>query len=247
MTFWVSSCPSGNATRWRLDISAISAFALAKIANSVIFDGLLRHERSLSCTCYYCHRGLPNVAGASRPSQFSPDDLQLTCSPPPSWSFRRCRAIHGTLPGYAPLLFLLCLPSASLLDRQNGFWGRLAEPFGVKLFDKLRQGQLPRLLLVVIDLAQLRRVHPQFAGHLDLGVRQMVALSRLDPCLHLLSGLLRLLGHTIIIPSRQTSYIFRYIPHLTWSAGRGGQIRVEAGRLSLRSILCLLDSDLVDM
>ena len=110
----------------------------------------------------------------------------------------RCRAVHGKLPGYAPFLFLRCFASASLLDRQNYFWGSLAEPFGVELFDKLWQGQLPRLLLVVIDLAQLRGVHPQFARHVDLCVRQMVALSRLDPCLHLPSGILRLVGHTII-------------------------------------------------
>jgi hypothetical protein len=43
--------------------------------------------------------------------------------------------------------------AASSLDRQNCFWGSLAEPLDVELFDKLRQGQLPRLLLVVIDLA----------------------------------------------------------------------------------------------
>jgi hypothetical protein len=76
----------------------------------------------------------------------------------------------------------------------------LAEPLEVELFDELRQGQLPRFLLVVIDLAQLRRVHPQFASHVDLGVRQMVTLSRLDPRLHRLILLLRLLGHAIIFP-----------------------------------------------
>src|SRR5215468_10361934 len=142
MTFWAISCPSGNASSWLLDISAISAFA----------------RFSLGC---------------------------------------------------APFRFLLCFPSASLLDRQNCFWGSLREPFGVKLFDELRQGQLPRFLLVVIDLAQLRRVHPQFAGHVDLGVRQMVALSRLDPRLHLPILLLRLLGHAIIFPLDNLANIFR--------------------------------------
>src|SRR5262249_47628090 len=127
-----------------------------------------------------------------------------TC-PPNLWGFTQCRAVRGKLPGSAPFLFLRCFASASRLDRQNCIWGSLAEPFSVELFDKLRQGQLPRFLLVIIDLAQLRRVHPQFAGHLDLGVRQVVALSRLDPCLHLLSRLLRLLGHTIIIPLSTTS------------------------------------------
>jgi hypothetical protein len=76
----------------------------------------------------------------------------------------------GTQPRSAPFLLLRCFEAASLLDRQNCFWASLAESLEVELFDKLRQGQLPRLPLVIIDLAQLSRVHPQFAGHVDLGV-----------------------------------------------------------------------------
>jgi hypothetical protein len=45
---------------------------------------------------------------------------------------------------------------------------------------------VPRLLLVVVDLAQFRRVQPKLSGHLYLAVRQMAASSRIDPFLHLL-------------------------------------------------------------
>lgn len=43
---------------------------------------------------------------------------------------------------------------------------RLAETLEIELFDKPGQWQFPRLLLVIIDLAQFRRVQPELSGHL---------------------------------------------------------------------------------
>jgi hypothetical protein len=48
----------------------------------------------------------------------------------------------------------------------------------MELLDELGQWQFPRLLLVVVDLAQFRRVQPKLSGHLYLAVRQMAASSR---------------------------------------------------------------------
>ena len=64
---------------------------------------------------------------------FARDSLSST-----QWSFTRCRAVHGTQPGGAPFLLLRGFEAASLLDRQNRFWGSLAEPLKVEFFDKLR-------------------------------------------------------------------------------------------------------------
>jgi len=50
----------------------------------------------------------------------------------------------------------------------------------------LRQRQLPWLLLVVVNFAELRWIHSQFAGHLHLDVRQVVTSSRILPHSHLL-------------------------------------------------------------
>jgi hypothetical protein len=77
----------------------------------------------------------------------------------------------------------------SLLDGHDGVGARFAEALEIELLNELWQRQLPRLLLMVIDPAQLRRVQAKFSGHLYLAVRQMAAPSRVDPCLHFLIGL----------------------------------------------------------
>src|SRR3990172_8620676 len=53
------------------------------------------------------------------------------------------------------------------------------------MLDVLPQRHLPRFLPVVVELAELLRIHPQLASHPDVGMRQVVAISRLDPRLHL--------------------------------------------------------------
>src|SRR5437016_11078016 len=64
--------------------------------------------------------------------------------------------------------------------------GSSAEPLAVEFFDELRQRRFPGFLLVIVNFAQLRRLHSQLAGHLRLGVRQVMALPRLIPCSRLL-------------------------------------------------------------
>ena len=90
------------------------------------------------------------------------------------------------LTGGTSRLSLRPFDPTSLLDRHDVVGSRLAETLEIELFDEPWQWQFPRLLLVIIDLAQFRRVQPKFSGHLYLAVRQMAAPSRIDPVLHLL-------------------------------------------------------------
>jgi hypothetical protein len=85
----------------------------------------------------------------------------------------------------------------SLLDRLDVVGSRFAETLEIELLDERGQWQFPRLLLVVIDLAQFRRVQPKLSGHLYLAVRQVVASSRIDPRLHFLIRLFDFLRHTL--------------------------------------------------
>src|SRR4051812_42187884 len=56
-----------------------------------------------------------------------------------------------------------------------------AEPLEVQVLDEFRQGHLPGFLVVVIDLPELGWIHAQLAGHLHLGVREVMPLPRIDP------------------------------------------------------------------
>ena len=64
----------------------------------------------------------------------------------------------------------------------------------VEFLDELGQRQLPGLLIVIGEAAELFGSQSQFPGHLDVGMGKTVALARLDPLLVLL-GYLFLLHH----------------------------------------------------
>jgi len=98
-----------------------------------------------------------------------------------------------------PASFDLGKRTVSLPGRDRCTGSSLAEPLKVECFYELWQRQFPRLLRVVVDLAKLRWIHSQFACHLQLHVRQMMALSRIDPRLHLLIWLSIPFGHTITV------------------------------------------------
>jgi hypothetical protein len=96
---------------------------------------------------------------------------------------RASGAVSRTLlPGGTARFSFAPFDSTSLLDRHDVVGSTLE----IELLDELGQWQFPRLLLVVVDLAQFRRVQPKLSGHLYLAVRQMAASSRIDPFLHLL-------------------------------------------------------------
>jgi len=57
----------------------------------------------------------------------------------------------------------------------------LAEALAVQVLDERRQRRLPGFLTVVVELAELVGVHTQLARHLDLYVREMMTLARVDP------------------------------------------------------------------
>ena len=80
--------------------------------------------------------------------------------------------------------FLLLRESQSLLNGRNVIRGRPSEPFQVVVLDVVSQRHLPRFLLMIVQLAELDRVHTQLASHLHLGVGEVMALSRVDPLLH---------------------------------------------------------------
>ena len=93
--------------------------------------------------------------------------------------------------------FFLLIAADLLLDGQDDIRSILAKPRGAEVLDELRERRLPGLLIVIVLLAELLRVHSQLAGHLDVGVRQMMAPARIYPGLQLLVGLLFLPGHSM--------------------------------------------------
>jgi hypothetical protein len=104
-----------------------------------------------------------------------------------------------------PKLPLNLLAADLVLDGQNYIWSFLAEPLEVEVLDVLPERHLLRLLVVVVQPAELLRVHPQLASHLDLGVRQVAAPTRVYPSLHLLVRLLFLLGHSAYLKRSKPS------------------------------------------
>jgi hypothetical protein len=68
-----------------------------------------------------------------------------------------------------------------LLDGMNAIRQRFLEVLEVQLFDILWQRQLPGFLLRVGQAAELLGIQTKLSGHLDVGMRKMVALPRIDP------------------------------------------------------------------
>jgi len=86
----------------------------------------------------------------------------------------------------------LLFSADSIFDRRHSVGSVLAEPFEVEVFYELPERHFPGLLTVVVLLAELFRVHSQLASHLDMSVRKVVTLPRVDPSLHFLIRLLLL-------------------------------------------------------
>ena len=97
-----------------------------------------------------------------------------------SWSLHR-----ELSPCCTPSFLLLLREAPSLLDRRNIIRRGLSETFQVQVLDIVSERHLPGFLLMIVQLAELHRVHTQLARHLHLGVGEVMALSRIDPLLHL--------------------------------------------------------------
>ena len=69
----------------------------------------------------------------------------------------------------APECFFLPIATDPLFDTQDDVWSVLPKPLGVEVLDELGERHLPGLLTVIVQLAELLRVHSQLAGHLDVG------------------------------------------------------------------------------
>src|SRR5271167_2631872 len=68
-----------------------------------------------------------------------------------------------------------------LFDGLDDSRDRLAEALDIKGCDEVRQRPLPRLLVVIGELAELFWVQPELTGHLHMRMRQAKSLSGLDP------------------------------------------------------------------
>src|ERR1700730_5716927 len=83
---------------------------------------------------------------------------------------------------------------------------RLPEPLEIDGLDEARQRRLPRFLAMIVDLAELPRVHSELARHLDMRLREAVSLLRLDPGLEIIRNGRRLLAHGRILRCGRTTH-----------------------------------------
>ena len=81
---------------------------------------------------------------------------------------------------FAFRLFSL-LVSDDLLNRPDVAWSILAKPFDIELFDELRKGRFPRLLMMVRLLTEFLRIQAQLPCHLNVGMGEVKSIARIDP------------------------------------------------------------------
>jgi len=98
----------------------------------------------------------------------------------------RCARVHrgrraAPQLGLALLGRPLLLLTGALLDRQDDFGPRASEPLPVQVFDEERERELPALLAVVVESAELLRVHAKLTRHLHVSVGKVMPLSGIDP------------------------------------------------------------------
>ena len=91
---------------------------------------------------------------------------------------------EGTLfPPFLLLRFLLLFPdlhfSHNLLQGLDRFRVLTLEPFEIDTFDKLRKRSFPRLQLMVVYLAELVGVQPQFPGYVKLYITRVMGTYKL--------------------------------------------------------------------
>src|SRR6266852_1043844 len=101
----------------------------------------------------------------------------------------------GSVPRFLPRRLLRVVPARPFLDRHHDRLPLPAKPPQVQVLDQLRQRRLPRLLVVVVELPELPRVHPELPSHLHVRVQQVEAPSCLGPVLEVLRELLAHVGH----------------------------------------------------
>src|SRR5437762_2844650 len=88
---------------------------------------------------------------------------------------------------------LLPAPRLELFDRDDHIRTLFPEPLVIQALDELRKGELPWFLPVVGKLPEPLWVHAEFARHLDMRVREVETLPRIDPDLQVARN--PVLGH----------------------------------------------------
>ena len=93
----------------------------------------------------------------------------------------RFRSIGVLAPGRLPLGLLPLSVRQALFKGTHVVRPVFAESVPVQIGDEDREWSLPRLLLVIVQPAELLGIEPQLACHLDVGMREVEARSRLHP------------------------------------------------------------------
>src|ERR1700722_9480763 len=78
-------------------------------------------------------------------------------------------------------LLLRLLRRGDLFNTAHGIRPLLTKAFEIKLPNEFSERQLPRLLVMVVQLPKLLWIHPKFTSHLYVRLRQVKLASRLDP------------------------------------------------------------------
>ena len=93
-------------------------------------------------------------------------------------------------------LLLRLLRRGHLFNTSHGIRPLLTKAFEIKLPNEFSERQLPWLLVMVVQLAKLLWIHPEFTSHLYVRMRQVKLASRVDPRLQVCRYLCWLLCHT---------------------------------------------------
>ena len=98
----------------------------------------------------------------------------------------------------APGSLFRCCPPGALFDRDDDIRTLFPEPRVIQALDELRKRELPWFLPVVGKLPEPLWVHAEFARHLDMRVREVETLPRIDPDLQVARN--PVLGHFPLSP-----------------------------------------------
>src|SRR5438552_928541 len=130
-----------------------------------------------------------------------PSGLTVPSSRFPRRAFVSRRA--SLAPRFFPRRLLRVLRARTLFDRRHDVRPFPAESLGIQVLDEVRERCLPGFLVMVVELAELLRVDPEFPSHLHMRMRKAVAHSCVTPVLKVLREfLLAHPGHPTLMSPR---------------------------------------------
>jgi hypothetical protein len=84
-------------------------------------------------------------------------------------------------PSYTSRLLFFLLETPAILHGGDRVGAMLSQALMVEVLDILSEWHLPRLLVVIVQFAELPRVQAELTSHLELGMRKVMALACVDP------------------------------------------------------------------